>query len=77
MGEKIGKNYFIQNPEFGFAANIYDLISDTFFMEASIGEFAVKKIQSIKRMEDKKEANEIINKIDDIFIKKHIKKGLD
>ncbi|PAW27854.1 hypothetical protein BKC07_16865 [Peribacillus simplex] len=71
------KNYFIENPEFGFAANIYDLITDTFFMEASIGEFAVKKIQSIKGMEDKREANEIINKIDDIFIKKHIKKGLD
>ena len=71
------KNIIIENPEFGFAANIYDLITDTFFMEASIGEFAFKKIQSIKGMENKREANEIINKIDDIFIKKHIKKGLD
>jgi predicted ATP-dependent endonuclease of OLD family len=75
--DKKTKNYFIANPEFGFAANFYDLLTDTFFMEASIGEFAVKKIQSIKGMEDKRKANEIINKIDDIFIKKHIRKGFD
>jgi predicted ATPase len=71
------QKYLIENPEFGFAANIYDLIADTFFMEASIGEFALQKIKSLKDINDKIVANSIIEKVDDLFIKKHINKSLD
>jgi len=70
-------NYHIENPGFGFAANIYDLISDTFFMQASIGEFALNKIKSLEGINDKEVASSIIAKIDDVFIKKHIKENLD
>jgi len=76
-GKNNTKKYLIENPDFGFAANIYDLISDTFFMDASIGEFALKKIKSLKGINDKEFASSIIEKIDDVFIKKHIKESLD
>jgi predicted ATPase len=71
------QKYLIENPEFGFAANIYDLIADTFFMDASIGEFALQKIKSLKDINDKTVANSIIEKVDDLFIKKHITESLD
>ncbi len=70
-------NIKIQNPEFGFAANIYDLISSTFFMSAPVGEFATKKINQAKENYGTLESKDIIEKIDDVFLKNLIKEGLN
>lgn len=70
-------NIKIQNPEFGFAANIYDLISSTFFMNAPVGEFATKKINQAKESYGTLESKDIIEKIDDVFLKNLIKEGLN
>ncbi|TCI20400.1 AAA family ATPase [Exiguobacterium sp. SL-9] len=61
----------ISNPEFGFAANFYDLISDTFFMESPIGEFALQKIQNIKNSKVTN-SNQVIDTIDDQLLKRLI-----
>ncbi|WP_459480623.1 AAA family ATPase [Clostridium saccharoperbutylacetonicum] len=37
----------LKNPKHSFAANIYELLNDGFFMDAPIGEFAQQKIQKI------------------------------
>jgi len=37
----------IQKPKYSFAANIYELLNDEFFMDAPVGEFAQRKIQQI------------------------------
>lgn len=70
-------NYVISNPEFGFAANIYDLITDTFFMNASIGEFAISKIREIQDLDNAMIANQVVEKIDDIFLKNKMEKELN
>jgi hypothetical protein len=48
---KVGKNgkYYrtIKKPTHSFAANIYELLNDGFFMNAPIGEFAQHKIQKV------------------------------
>lgn len=37
----------IKKPKYSFAANIYELLNDGFFMDAPVGEFAQQKIQQI------------------------------
>lgn len=37
----------IKKPKYSFAANIYELLNDDFFMDAPVGEFAQRKIQQI------------------------------
>lgn len=65
--------YTISNPKFGFAANIYDLLSDTMFMKAPIGEFALKKIKAMDDTMDMREIETIIDYIDDKLLKKILK----
>lgn len=43
--EKIGKRTVLI-PKHGFASNYYDILSDSFFLEDTIGEFAKQKINS-------------------------------
>lgn len=74
LNRNIEKNKVeISNPEFGFAANIYDLISNTFFLNAPIGEFALNKIFSLNEMTNQSEAQIIIDNIDDKLLKKILK----
>ena len=48
-----GKYYRkIKKPTYSFAANIYELLNDGFFMNAPIGEFAQHKIQKVIRKID-------------------------
>ena len=63
----------ILNPKFGFAANIYDLISDTLFLDSSIGEFALEKIKQLQQ-ESLINNSDLINLIDDEILKKLLKK---
>lgn len=58
-----GNNKKINTVDKSFAANIFDIISGGFYLEYPIGEFARKKIESIKS----KESN-IIDLIDDPFL---------
>lgn len=67
-------NIDISNPKFGFAANLYDIVSDTFFMEYPIGQFAKLKLNSVsKNKVDEKEIEKVINIIDDNFLKNTFK----
>lgn len=45
-------------------------------MEASIGEFAINKIQSAKTNNDLAQLNDIIEKVDDVFLKRYMEKEL-
>ena len=67
-----GKRVLIKNAKVSFGANIFDLMGDSFFMEATIGEFAKNTILEIskKRLLD----SEIINYIDDAVLKRMLKK---
>lgn len=74
VGEKEIK---INKINFGFAANIYDIISDTFFMNLPIGQFSYNKIKSLRFPLEEyslKDKIEIIDLIDDDFMKKQLKK---
>lgn len=70
-------SYLIKNPQFGFAANIYDLITDTFFMDASIGEFAISKIREAQNSKNNNFIKEVVGEIDDVFLKNLMKKELE
>lgn len=67
-----GKRVLIKNAKVSFGANIYDLMGDSFFMEASIGEFAKNTILEIskKQLFD----SQIINYIDDVVLRGMLKK---
>ncbi len=67
--------YEITTPDFGFAANIYDVIADAFFMEAPIGEFAINQIKIAKDNPKNLRSIQIIDSIDDSILKKILKKG--
>lgn len=67
--EEKGKMIVIKRAEKTFAANIIDILSDTFFLDYSIGEFARKKI--LKR--DK----EIYQYIDDPVLKILIERSIE
>lgn len=67
----------ISSASFGFAANIYDVVNSTFFMNAPIGEFALRKIQSLKGNLNFNEKEKLINIIDDKFIRNHLKEELN
>lgn len=71
--QKNGKRVVIKNAKVSFGANIFDLMGDSFFMEATIGEFAKNTILEIskKRLLD----SQIINYIDDVVLKGMLKKG--
>lgn len=70
--QKNGKRVVIKNAKVSFGANIYDLMGDSFFMEASIGEFAKNTILEIskKQLFD----SQIINYIDDVVLRGMLKK---
>lgn len=52
----------ISNVELSFAANIHDLLLDSFFLDSSIGEFAKIKLKETQK-------SDVISKIDDPFLK--------
>lgn len=62
----------IENAKVSFGANIYELMSDSFFMKASIGEFARKII--LKYIENKEKIYEVLDYIDDDIIKNMIER---
>lgn len=47
--EDNGKNKLITKPKVSFAGNLYDIISDSFFLEYPIGEFARTKISNLDK----------------------------
>lgn len=67
---KITEKGTISKVTTSFAANIYDLLLDSFFLESSIGEFAKSKLK-----EKSQEQSDLLNKIDDPFLKKLLEKG--
>lgn len=58
----------ISNVERSFAANIHDLLIDSFFLEYSIGEYAKLKLKDTQK-------TDIISKIDDPFLKRLFEDG--
>ena len=63
----------IRNAEVSFGANIFDLMSDSFFLKATIGEFAKEKI--IQMSKNKRLRDSLLNYIDDPVLKSLFKKG--
>lgn len=63
----------IRNAEVSFGANIFDLMSDSFFLKATIGEFAKEKI--IQMSKDKNLRDSLQNYIDDPVLKSLFTKG--
>jgi predicted ATP-dependent endonuclease of OLD family len=75
----------VSPSNYGFGANIYDIINDSFFLNSSIGEFSKRKIEEIVNflsddvsiyngefMNDKNVIKDIIEIIDEPFIKKNL-----
>lgn len=64
------RNRHINKPKYSFAANIYEILNDGFFMDAPIGEFAQQKIQDIilkiNKLEDLA-LDKVKNEIDNIY----------
>ena len=67
-----GQRVLIKNAKVSFGANIFDLMSDSFFMEATIGEFAKNTILEISNQQLLD--SQIINYIDDRVLKGMLKK---
>lgn len=84
--DNISKTFSSSKSKFGFASNLYDIISDSFFLTQPIGAFAVKKIDSmikdinaISPHDDIDNYNNLANMIamiDDSFIMKNLMKNL-
>lgn len=87
--EKNNKNeLFVSHSDYGFGSNIYDIINDSFFLKSPIGEFALRKINNahsfIRNINPNtkidpiriNEIQEIIEMIDDPFIKKTLTEAL-
>lgn len=85
IDEKGRRNRIINKPKHSFAANIYEILNDGFFMNAPIGEFAQHKIQEIifriEKLErlpfdmlsnEKSEIHKMINMIDDKLIRSRL-----
>lgn len=70
--QRNGKRVLIKNAKVSFGANIFDLMGDSFFMKATIGEFAKNTILEISNQQlfD----SQIIDYIDDGVIKRMLKK---
>ena len=64
---------FIRNAEVSFGANLFDLMSDSFFLKATIGEFAKEKI--IQMSNNKRLRDSLLNYIDDPVLKSLLTKG--
>ena len=64
---------FIRNAEVSFGANLFDLMSDSFFLKATIGEFAKEKI--IQMSNNKSLRDSLLNYIDDPVLKSLLTKG--
>ena len=67
-----GQRVLIKNAKVSFGANIFDLMSDSFFMEATIGEFAKNTILEISKQQLLD--SQIINNIDDSVLRGMLKK---
>lgn len=67
---RITENGMIKNTKTSFAANIYDLLLDSFFLESSIGKFATYQLK-----ERKSNKNNLLEIIDDPFLKNIMKDG--
>lgn len=63
----------IRNAEVSFGANLFDLMSDSFFLKATIGEFAKEKI--IQMSKNKSLRYSLLNYIDDPVLKSLFTKG--
>lgn len=63
----------IRNAEVSFGANLFDLMSDSFFLKATIGEFAKEKI--IQMSNNKSLRDSLLNYIDDTVLKSLLTKG--
>ena len=63
----------IRNAEVSFGANLFDLMSDSFFLKATIGEFAKEKI--IQMSTNKSLRDSLLNYIDDPVLKSLFMKG--
>ena len=67
------KRILIKNAAVSFGANIFDLMSDSFFLKATIGEFAKEKI--IQMSNNKSLRDSLLNYIDDPVLKSLLTKG--
>ena len=67
------KRIIIKNAAVSFGANIFDLMSDSFFLKATIGEFAKEKI--IQMSKNKNLRDSLLNYIDDPVLKSLFTKG--
>lgn len=63
----------IRNAEVSFGANLFDLMSDSFFLKATIGEFAKEKI--IQMSNNKSLRDSLLNYIDDPVLRSLFTKG--
>jgi len=79
--------YSCSKAKTSFASNIYDIINDSFFLSQPIGQFATRKINNILKSinkvsissseKDYYDMHQLINEIDDDYIKKTLHAKLD
>lgn len=79
--------YSCSKANSSFASNIYDIINDSFFLSQPIGQFATRKINNIVNSidevsnnsseKDYQDMHQLINAIDDDYIKKTLHARLD
>lgn len=81
-----GKARTIGECHFGFGSNIYDIISDSFFLDNTMGEFARLKINTMiesltsdEILSDTKheQYQYLINTIDDSYLRSHLQNMID